>query len=605
LANLPARSNAQTATELVPGQVYTTGNIVQDTPQGGPTPWIGGVYQDYLTCWAGGDPGYCGPNAIVRPGNNINFSYGSTYLYQQQHISTLLPSLTGLQVNGFNFGFTAKNGNGWDDGRTDQLTALVRFWDNTNGRAADNLLYGTSYNLSYKFNWTDFNFSETFTTPLAVPSIGQVQYGFIGRDNNGWAGPYGPEINNVSFSLKYSVDPCASNPLYSPTCSGYLAALAKLLPQSTTTTTGVTTETTSSGTTTLVDNVAITPTGTYGPPPPPGSTPPPDGSQPPPPPPPSGPAPAGTPNPIQQASAPAPSATQTKVGEVNDSSGGSKTTVSLSSVLNMISSNQEKTSALEKSVVQAADAQAFSAGETAKQTAEKIAGETQSQSIAVSNSQSTSAVQTNSVQSFANPMQSTAVALQGNLQSNTVLNTARQEQANASASAGQQSTGTTGTTQQQSAQAFQYQPSVIGQEFSVAMVTPSVSYSLVAPTRYTPQVQVETPSIEGIKFGNKSPVENAMDAKPILPQMNQGQQQTDTVKKNVQNNEAAGNVNIESIAKQPVGYAQYFSALPDVTFYAPKEIYKGQKTVDNARALRQLSSDTLHQKMIEQQYDRR
>ncbi len=605
MANLPARSNAQTATELVPGQVYTTGNIVQDTPQGGPTPWIGGVYQDYLTCWAGGDPGYCGPNAIVRPGNNINFSYGSTYLYQQQHISTLLPSLTGLQVNGFNFGFTAKNGNGWDDGRTDQLTALVRFWDNTNGRAADNLLYGTSYNLSYKYNWTNFNFSETFTTPLAVPSIGQVQYGFIGGDNNGWAGPYGPEINNVSFSLKYSVDPCASNPLYSPTCSGYLAALAKLLPQSTTTTTGVTTETTSSGTTTLVDNVAITPTGTYGPPPPPGSTPPPDGSQPPPPPPPSGPAPAGTPNPIQQASAPAPSATQTKVGEVNDSSGGSKTTVSLSSVLNMISSNQEKTSALEKSVVQAADAQAFSAGETAKQTAEKIAGETQSQSIAVSNSQSTSAVQTNSVQSFANPMQSTAVALQGNLQSNTVLNTARQEQANASASAGQQSTGTTGTTQQQSAQAFQYQPSVIGQEFSVAMVTPSVSYSLVAPTRYTPQVQVETPSIEGIKFGNKSPVENAMDAKPILPQMNQGQQQTDTVKKNVQNNEAAGNVNIESIAKQPVGYAQYFSALPDVTFYAPKEIYKGQKTVDNARALRQLSSDTLHQKMIEQQYDRR
>lgn len=593
MANLPARSNAQTATELVPGQVYTTGNIVQNTPQGGPTPWVGGVYQDSLTCWAGGDPGYCGPNAIVRPGNNINFSYGSTYLYQQQHISTLLPSSTGLQVNGFNFGFRAKNGNGWDDGRTDQLTALVRFWDSTNGRAADNLLYGTSYNLNYKFNWTDFNYSETFTKPLAVPSIGQVQYGFIGKDNNFWQGPYGPEVNNVSFSLKYSVDPCASNPLYSPTCSGYLAALAKLTPSSST----------------VIAEAPLPPPPPPGSPspPPPGSPPPPDGSQPPPPPPsPSGgPAPAGAPNPIQQASAPAPSATQTKVGEVSDSSGGSKTTVSLSSVLNMISSNQEKTSALEKSVVQAADAQAFSAGETAKQTAEKIAGETQSQSIAVSNSQSTSAVQTNSVQSFANPMQSTAVALQGNLQSNTVLNTARQEQANASASAGQQSTGTTGTTQQQSAQAFQYQPSVIGQEFSVAMVTPSVSYSLVAPTRYTPQVQVETPSTEGIKFGNRSPVENAMDAKPMLPQMNQGQQQTDTVKKNVQNNEAAGNVNIESIAKQPVGYAQYFSALPDATFYAPKEIYKGQKTVDNARALRQLSSDTLHQKMIEQQYDRR
>ena len=623
-------SKAQT---LEPGQVYTTGNIVQNTPQGGPTPWVGGVYQDNLTCWGQpGDTGYCGPNAIVRPGNNINFSYGSTYLYQQQHISTILPSATGLQVNGYNFGFTAKNGNGWDDGRVDQLTALVRFWDNTNGRAADNLLYGNAWNLSYKYNWTNFNFGETFTKPLAVPSIGQVQYGFIGRDNNFWAGPYGPEVYNVSFSLKYSVDPCASNPLYSPTCSGYLAALAKLTPSSPT----VIAEAPPPPPPIGMDS---NPTGQ--PPPPPGSPPPPDGSQPPPPPS-GGPAPAGapTPGPIQQASASAPSVTQTKVGEVSDSGGGSKSTVSLSSVLNMISSNQEKTSALEKSVVQAADAQAFSAGETAKQTAEKIAGDAQSQSIAVSNSQSTSSVQSSGVQSFSNPMQSGAVALQGNLQSNTVLNTARQEQANASVSAGQQSTGTSGITQQQtnassatrqdgvtagyqfslqspkyeppkfensytqqqSTPAFQYQPPVIRQEFSVSMVTPSVSYSLVTPTRYAPQVQIEMPSTEGIKFGHRSPVENAMESKPFLPQMNTGPQQNDSVKKNVQNNDAAGNVTIESIAKMPTNYAQYFTAIPDAAFYAPKEIYKNQKTVDNARALRQLSSDRLHQEMIRQQY---
>ncbi len=640
----PLLSKAQT---LDPTQVYNTGNIVLNTPQGGPTPWVGGVYQDSLTCWTGGDPGYCGPNAIVRPGNNINFSYGSTYLYQQQLVSSLLPSGSGLQINGYNFGFTAKNGNGWDDGRVDQLTALVRFWDNTGGRGASNLLYGNAWDLSYKYNWSTFNFGETFTKPLAVPSIGQVQYGFIGRDNNFWQGPYGPEVYNVNFSLKYSVDPCASNPLYSPTCSGYLAALAKLTPAAPTVIAEAPPPPPPMGMESNTTGQPPPPPGSSPPPsgstPPPGSPPPPDGSQPPPPSPaPSGgPAPAGAPNPIQQASTSAPSATQTKVGEVSDSSGGSKTTVSLSSVLNMISSNQEKTSALEKSVVQAADAQAFSAGETAKQTAEKIAGEAQSQSIAVSSSQATSAVQTNSVQAFANPMQSTAVALQGNLQSNTVLNTARQEQANASASAGQQSTGTSGTTQQQtntsavrqdgvtagfqfslqapryeppkfdslttqqqSAPAFQYQPPVIRQEFSVAMVTPSVSYSLVAPTRYAPQVQIETPSTEGIKFGHRSPVENAMEARPMLPQMNQGQQQNDGVKRNVQNNQAAGNVTVESIAKQPVGYAQYFGALADVAFYAPKEIYRNQRVVDNARTLRGLQggSDRLHQEMVNQQY---
>jgi hypothetical protein len=110
------------------------------------------------------------------------------------------------------------------------------------------------------------------------------------------------------------------------------------------------------------------------------------------------------------------------------------------------------------------------------------------------------------------------------------------------------------------------------------------------------------PTLEGIKFGNKSPVENAMDSKSMLPQMDAGSQQDNNVKKNVQNNEAAGNVTIESIAKQPANYAQYFITIPDVAFYAPKEIYKNQKTIDNARALRQMSSDRLHQEMINQQY---
>ena len=598
----PLLSKAQT---LDPTQVYTTGNIVQNTPQGGPTPWVNGVYQDNLTCWGQwGDTGYCGPNAIVRPGGSINFSYGSTYLYQQQHISTLLPSATGLQVNGYNFGFMAKNGNGWDDGRTDNLMALVRFWDNTNGRGATNLLYGDVYSLNYRFNWTSFDYSKTFTTPLAVPSIGQVQYGFIGSDNNGWAGPYGPEIYNVSFSLKYSVDPCTTNPMYSPTCPGYLDALNKLLPKTTTPSTTTETTTTPTGTISIVDNVAITPTGTYGgaPPPPPGSPPPPEGSQ-------SpqqqqaGPAPAGPPMPgptQQQASASQPSATspQAKVGEVSESGGGSKSTVSLSSVLSMISSNQDKTGALEKSVVQAADAQAFSAGETAKQQAEKIAGDVQSQSSTAGGSSQTASSQSSASQSSVMQLQGSS-SMQGS-QSNATMNSARLQQSLNSSSIGSQSEVSNfgGTNQQQNN--FQNNTR---QDFNVSMVTPSVSYSISAPTRYAPQVQIELPTLEGIKFGgNKGPVDSAMESKPMLPDMNQGQQQLSSVNRNVQNNDAAGNVTIESIAKQPVGYAQYFGIMPDVAFYAPKEIYKNQKTVDNARALRQLSSDKLHQDMVNQQY---
>jgi hypothetical protein len=540
----------------------------------------------------------------VRPGGNINFSYGSTYLYQQQLVSSLLPSGSGLQVNGYNFGFTAKNGNGWDDGRVDQLTALVRFWDNTGGRGANNLLYGDVYDLTRKYNWTTFDYSKTFTTPLAVPSIGQVQYGFIGRDNNFWAGPYGPELYNVSFSLKYSVDPCASNPLYSPTCSGYLAALAKLTPTSTTLIAEapppppppMSMDSNLTGSFTPIGQPAPPPGSS--PPPPPGSLPPPEGSQPPSTPS-GGPAPAGAPNPIQQASAPTPSATQTKVGEVSDSSGGSKSTVSLSSVLSMISSNQDKTSALEKSVVQAADAQAFSAGETAKQQAEKLAGDVQTQSIANSGGSSQTGTALASGTQSVTQLQGSSVSMQGNQQGNSASNSARLQQSINSGSMGTQSDTVTSnvTTQQQ-----QYNiQNTTRQEFNVAMVTPQVSYSLVAPTRYAP-VQIELPMTEGIKFGYRSPVDNAMESKSFLPQMNSGSEQNDSVKKNVQNNEAAGNVSIESIAKQPANYAQYFVMMPDVAFYAPKEIYRNQKTVDNVRALRQMSSDKLHQDMVNQQY---
>lgn len=44
--------------------------------------------------------------------------------------------------------------------------------------------------------------------------------------------------------------------------------------------------------------------------------------------------------------------------------------------------------------------------------------------------------------------------------------------------------------------------------------------------------------------------------------------------------------------------------LQDVAFYAPKEIYRGQRVVDNARALRQLGNDKRHQDLVDLQYRR-
>ena len=670
--------------------VDTTGNLVNFTNQATSTTstWqnAGSIGQP-LTCWQGGDPGYCGPLPRVAAwgsgSNVINFSYGLTNLNQIVNVNNALSSAgTGLQVNGFNFSFQAKNGNGWDDGRQDYLTAYVNIYNNTNSK----VLEAYNYDLNQRYNWTQFSYSETFKNAYAAPNVGNAVYGFIGRDNNFWVGPYGPEITAVNFSLKYSVDPCTTNALSSPSCPGYLAALAKLAPAP------------AAAPSPEPVSVAAAPQPTV-PAPPPGSPPPPqDQLQPQQSPAQPGSPPLAGPAPQQVAAQPSANNQQPKAGEVADAGGGkSSSPVSLSSVLSMIGSNQEKTAALEKSVVQAADAQAFSAGETAKQTAEKIAGDAQSQSIAISNSQTASTAQASSTQSVSGPGQNSGLPLQGNLQSNTIFNSARLEQSLSSANNGQvysssnMSTGIQQNTQNDSKQDFvfsvpqtiayvpkiesgnkleintsvqlpkyeppainentglqvpvttvgrtqfeikqdtqattqiaitppvkyespkfepivtstqglQYQPPVFKQDAIVSMIQPqSISYNLTPPTR-PQQIQIEMPVLEGIKFGgNKSPVESIIDSRPVITQTTSGQQ-IETVKKNVQNNELAGGVTIESIAKQPTNYAQYFTMIPDVAFYAPKEIYKNQKTIDNARALRSLSSDRLHQQMIDSQY---
>lgn len=608
-----AQQTAGTTTTpmLDPGQIYTTGNVVQQTTTSTGSTWTGAVYQDQLTCWYGGDPGYCGPNAIVRPGNMLNFSYGSTYVYQQQHITTLLPSSTGLQVNGYNFGFMAKNGNGWDGGGLDQLTALVRFWDNTGNKGATNLLYGTSYNLNYKFDWTNFNYSETFTKPLAVPDVGLVQYGFIGKDNNFWAGPYGPEIYNISFSLKYSVDPCLKDPLYSPTCPGYMDALAKLIPATTTTA--------------VVDPLATTasipPPPEAAAPPPPSAPPPPPGagqpgvvasnvSAPPPPPPPA----SGSTSTSSSSS----SSTTAQATKESTQSGGGNVSLALS----VISKNQERDAA-GSAVAQSAMAQAQQAATQAQQEAQSVA------SSAVSNSLTVSAASTNSQQSSGN-----GIRVSNNNSTNFTLQSGITNVA--SVVAGPQASNSMFTQQQNtnsiSSIISNNQSGIIsntGTQQTLTNTNPTFALpllqpqqpSLVAPNNTITQTETriqesssfkslpiqttETISVLPPNFltDKSNPLTDIIEAKQNIPQSNTTLNIGPSVNRNASDNEVAGGVDINKMALAPTGYGDYLNfTMRDSMFYAPKEVYKNQRNVDNQRALRQLTNDSKHRDMVEMQY---
>lgn len=603
---------------LVPGTIYTTGNIVQQTTTGSGSTWTGAVYQDQLTCWAGGDPGYCGPNAIVRPGNQLNFSYGSTYVYQQQHISTLLPSVTGLQVNGYNFGFMAKNGNGWDDGRTDQLTALVRFWDNTGYKGTSNLLYGTSYDLSYQYNWTQFNYSETFTKPLAASDVGLVQYGFIGRDNNFWAGPYGPELYNISFSLKYSIDPCIKDPLYSPTCPGYLEALNKLLPPAPTVVADpVTATTTSAGTTTTVvtdpvaSTVSVSSSTSIGQPSVVASVV-------------SAPAPTTSSTSSSSTSSSTTSTSSQTAKETTQSSGGST-----SLALSVISKNSERDAA-GSAVAQSAVAQAQQAATQAQQEATSVAAS------AVANSTTMNAASVGGQQSSGNGIRvnnnnssnSTNFTLQSGITSMAVSTSGPQSTNNNTTVVQQQNSSglglnlsnsqpviVTNTTQQATAT-----ESV--STFAIPLLQPQQSTSTIAPSIVTvmEQTQVQqqvTMQSNTITQSNESyasvpnnfltdksnPLTDIVEGKNTVPQSNTVATTGPSVNRNASDNEVAGGVDLNKMALAPVGYGDYLSlTLRDASFYAPKEVYRNQRNVDNVRALRQLSNDSKHKEMVEQQY---
>ena len=147
------------------------------------------------------------------------------------------------------------------------------------------------------------------------------------------------------------------------------------------------------------------------------------------------------------------------------------------------------------------------------------------------------------------------------------------------------------------------------QNVTVALISPvNIQQQFVQQNINSKEEQIkyevkESSSIQTNFVTDKTnPVTELVDnSKPI--QVNTtNQTSSSAVKTNVQDNDAAAGVSINNIARTPVGFNSYMVALSDSAFYAPKEIYRNQKNVDNARALRQLASDRLHQQMVDQQY---
>jgi hypothetical protein len=243
----------------------------------------------------------------------------------------------------------------------------------------------------------------------------------------------------------------------------------------------------------------------------------------------------------------------------------------------MISTNQARIGNEAKTVVQAAESAAAKDAQQAQQQAETVAGSLTAQSISSSMTQS-----------------NTGTGL-----SATVSNQSQASVVNV-ASVSQTSVVNIGGLRPATQSVFA-DPSV---SVSSSMTHGQFDmYSLQAPPGLNNrQPDIEVPQNEGIKVGGRSALNDAMEQRPMLSNANVQEQKTESVNRNVQPNELAGGVDIARMATQPQGYQAYSMMMPDVAFYAPKEIYKNQVNVDNVRVLRQLSSDKLHQDLVNLQY---
>ena len=566
-------------TSLVYSQTSYTGNLVD-------TNWTNGYQVPALTCWKGGDPN-CSPGTpYIRPDGNINFSYNATELYQARAIADVLPNLgTGLIATGFQFNWRSKNGNGWDNGALDTLQAYVQMYSKSG-----QWIEAQTYNLNFIHDWTDFSWSGNFTKERRGSDLGTILYGFYGRDNNYWMGPYGPEITNVSFSLRYQPDPCVVNPLHSSECPGFLTAINKPIPglaeasasYSLSTTTQSSSTTSSPSVSTAMSVIKLNAQRDL----------------------------AAAETAVEQSTSAERTTTQTTVAAASPTqnlSTSATKSVARSQDTQITGQEQEQaftstTAAVSVSVqiqlpqvsrpVQRADSQA----------------RTDTVSDAVSLDQMLALPQINQQLATTTapslpptPARSSTTSQTQDVDTGAVVQVAivRMPEPMQAQVEQSQSTLPERPIQENSTMAM---PAVIQPAMAAAVVPESPQVESPRPP------QVETATVDA---PTNTIATALIDRTNPLNDMLNGQQQMaqsgpifagPAVKSNTADNDLAGGVSISQIARVPAGFDVYTNlAIREIAFYQPREIYRGQRTVDNVRALRSLGQDAKHQEMIDLQ----
>jgi hypothetical protein len=577
---------AQTST------VSTTGNLID------PNAWNGVTYMTPEQLGAVEGTGG-GPTPAFNTGTNtIRFSFMPYTASQIQAINAaMFNNNTNIQVSGYNYSWRLYGDNGY-------LMVLGKLYD-TKGAVLEQANYNYMFSPAMPMNWDLISGTGNFSKAYDFKTLGSFEFSATGSDSLFWSGYYGPRIRDINVSFNYSILPAPTTTTTNttgtkePTPLEIADAFSKPPPESDATT----------------QQTQPPPSGSS--PPPPGSEPPP-GSSPPPPgssPPPSNEqvrvADAGSPNTNRpreersQISASSNTSTNTAKTESSTTSGPS-----LSSIMSMIQSNQAR----ENNIAMSAVAQSNEVAQSAVAQAEKTAIETAITSLAQSLDVAKNSIRSETKDNKTNvnsslsllPSSSGPVVMQGSsniVQQSQMLSNQLNLPINPALN------------QQQSTNNINNNNITLGlyNRPETTITAPAIVQEVSQPLEIKPSTAnniniqpIEQSTSNSSLFAKRGdPLTDYIEQNNIMIAMAQPEIKSTSVKTNVQDNDLAAGVRIERMAVVPTGFNAYTNyMLRDVAFYAPKEIYRNQKTIDNTRALRQLSSDKLHQEMVEQQYRR-
>jgi hypothetical protein len=458
-------------------QDYVTDNLVQSNA------WQGCYTLTDTAIWGGVTGGPC-PNVSLDGG--INFSWGQYTLSQNISINQALAAAgTGLQITGYTYSWSVKNSNinGQQPGSYDWYTHVMVDLLSPTGQILESDFYPYGYWIP---QWTQFSGVRTYSSPYSLTSASTLRLSVSGWDDGYWAGYYGPEYGGFDLRINYSLDPCASDPLYSPSCPGYAQAILALTTQTETTTT------------TPMVEVVETNTG------------------------------------VEVMLVPQSTAMATSNETAGERSGGG---ISLSSVLNILAREQARITNTERSTIEASVEQSVAQGQQAADQAEAVAAGAQTDALA------------------------------------TAIMSQQRENNNESIS-------------------------------SSSTTAPGLSKANADHSGITSASAIDEDRNQSLTVSGFAAVDILRSDDVSVQETAPGSRGPDTVKQGAPDNDLAGGVTLASLGAPPLGFQAYQITMPDSRFYEPREIYRGQQTVDNVRALRGLGSDRVFNEMIDQQYRR-